>query len=140
MKTNDGYKLLAARVLLSAIFIMGGIGKITGWEGSVGYTGSVLPYPELFTAIAIVLELGGGLMLLFGYKIKWAIKGLIVFTLAASVLYHNDFADQTQMIMFMKNIAIVGGLLALCVVGAGSVSCDGKCEKKEETTEDPVID
>src|SRR5436190_14867140 len=84
---------LVGRLLLAAIFITSGFGKITGFEGTVGYIASKgLPLPQLGAIIAIVVELGGGILLAIGYKARWAALALAVFTLAAGILFHNYWA------------------------------------------------
>lgn len=113
---SQGYLKITARVFLSAIFVIIGFTKLTNFAGTAAFIGSAgLPMPEVFTAIAIIFELGGGLMLLFGWKKRIAIKMLIVFTVIATALFHIKglTTDQNQTIAFLKNLAIVGGLLAL---------------------------
>jgi putative oxidoreductase len=106
---------LLGRILLAAIFISSGFGKITGFEGTVGYIASKgLPMPQLLALGAIVVELGGGLMLLVGWKTRWAAAALLVFTALAALLFHDFWAAppdqaQNQMIHFMKNICMAGG-------------------------------
>jgi len=116
---------LAGRVLLALLFIPAGYQKIGGFTGTAGYIGSVgLPLPEVGAALAIAVELGLGLLLLIGWRTRIAALGLAGFTLAASVFFHNYWgvaAEQAmvQQLMFFKNIAIVGGLLAIAAFGAG---------------------
>lgn len=123
---------LAARVLLALLFIPAGISKITGFAGTAGYIGSVgLPLPELGAVIAIVIEAGAGLALLVGLGTRWAALALAVFTVLASIFFHAFWAlpaeqQMMQQLMFMKNIAITGGLLALVAFGAGGWSLDAR--------------
>jgi putative oxidoreductase len=123
---------LAARILLAVLFVPAGFGKIAGFAGTAGYIGSVgLPLPEVGAALAIVVELGGGLALLAGFQTRIAALALAVFTLAAGVFFHAYWsvapeAAMMQQIMFMKNVAISGGLLALVAFGAGAWSVDAK--------------
>lgn len=124
----DVSKLLG-RILMALIFIMSGWSKLMGFEGAVGYAGTVLPFPEVMVVIAIILELGGGLMLLVGYKMYYAASGLILFTVV-SLAFHTDFADQTQMVMFMKNLAMVGGLLYMKACGPGKFALGGNMKKE----------
>lgn len=122
---------LVGRLLLAALFLPAGIAKIGGYAGTVGYIASKgLPLPEVGAAIAIVVEVGGGLALIAGLGTRFAALGLALFTLAASVVFHNYWAlpaDQqmVQQLMFFKNIAVVGGLLTLAAWGAGAWSLDG---------------
>ena len=127
--TQDGLALIG-RVLLAALFIPAGFSKIGGFSGTAGYIGSVgLPLPEVGAAIAIVVELGLGLLLLAGFKTRLAALVLAVFTLVAAVFFHNYWAmpadkAMMQQLMFWKNIAIAGGLLAFTAFGAGRFSID----------------
>ena len=126
MTTLHNTGALTGRILLAALFIPAGISKIVGFEGTVGYIASVgLPLATLAAITAIVVELIAGLALLVGYRIKLAAVILAVFTLVATVLFHNFWAmpaDQAymQQLMFMKNIAVVGGLLMVAALGGGT--------------------
>ncbi|VTU29047.1 Inner membrane protein YphA [Variovorax sp. PBL-H6] len=121
---------LIGRVLIALLFVPAGFGKLTGFAGVVGYIGSVgLPVPQLGAAIAIVAELGVGLMFLVGYKTRIAAIVLAVFTIAASIFFHNYWAlsadkAMVNQLMFFKNIAVAGGLLAFAAFGAGRFSLD----------------
>ena len=115
---------LVARILLALIFVTAGWGKLgAGYAGtqqymaSMGVSGALLP-------LVIFAELGGGLGVLFGALTRLAAAGLAVFSLLAAMFFHTDFANQMQSIMFMKNLAIAGGLLTLAVHGAGAWSLD----------------
>jgi len=112
--------MLVGRVLIAIIFIVSGWAKITGFTGTVTYTGTVLPFPELMVVIAIILEFVGGIMLLVGYKVRLAAAGLILFTTVAALGFHTNFTDQMQTVHFMKNLAIIGGLLYVKSFGAGA--------------------
>jgi putative oxidoreductase len=115
------------RLLLAILFILSGLGKLGAPEATQGYIAAVgLPLPMLSYLIAIVVEVGGGLLLLVGYQTRIASLALAAFTLAAAVLFHNNFADQNQMIHFMKNISIIGGLLQVAAFGAGALSIDAR--------------
>jgi len=126
---------LVGRLLLAYMFIPAGFGKIAGFAGTVGYAASAgLPLPEVGVAIALAIELFGGLALLFGIGTRWAALALAVFTAVASFFFHNYWAmpaDQQMMqqLMFGKNLAIVGGLLAFAAFGAGRLSIDAKLGK-----------
>src|SRR5258706_14179606 len=106
---------LVGRLLLAAIFITSGFGKITGFEGTGGYIASKgQPLPQVAAITAIVAELGGGILLAIGYKARWAALVLAVFTLAAGFLFHDYWAVDAaqkmgQQINFWKNIAMTGG-------------------------------
>lgn len=121
---------LLGRIFLSTIFILSGVGKITEFAGTAGYIGSVgLPLPEAAVVIAIVIELGAGLALLFGWKTYWAAKILILWVLILAVIFHRDFSDANQMGHFLKNISIAGGLIFAKLHGAGKYSLDMRSSK-----------
>ncbi len=121
---------LVGRILLALIFITSGFGKITGFEGTVGHIASKgLPLPQVGAIIAIVVELGGGILLAIGFKARWAALALAIFTLAAGILFHNYWAVEAaqktfQQINFWKNIAITGGMLMAFAFGPGRYSVD----------------
>lgn len=113
---------LLGRILLSAIFIMGGFNKLMNPAGTAGYMKTALvplPSPELLVWGVIGLELLGGLAILFGVLSRSAALALAGFTLVAAVLFHWKPGDQVQHIMFMKNLAIAGGLMLLAANGPG---------------------
>lgn len=110
---------LVARVLLGQIFLLAGLSKLgDGYAGTAGYMESV-GVPGGLLPLVIALEIVGGLMVVVGFKVKWAAYALAGFTLLAGVIFHANFADQMQMILFMKNMSIAGGLLLLSVHGSG---------------------
>ncbi|MBS1211271.1 MAG: putative rane protein [Proteobacteria bacterium] len=123
---------LAARILFVALFLPAGIGKLTGFDGTVGYIASVgLPLPAVGAALALVVEIAGSLALLAGYGTRIAALVLAAFTLVASFFFHAYWAapaDQAYVaqLLFFKNIAVVGGLLALAAHGAGRWSLDAR--------------
>lgn len=120
---------LLARLMMGQIFLIAGLQKIGGYEGTQGYMESA-GVPGMLLPLVILVEAGGGLALIIGWQTKLAAMVLALFTLAAAVLFHNNFADQMQMIMFMKNIAITGGLMLLAVYGAGGYSVDSHRNKR----------
>lgn len=123
---------LVARLLLVALFLPAGLNKLTGFEGTVGYIASVgLPLATVGAVVAIVVEVGASLALLAGFATRWAALVLALFTLGASVFFHNYWAmpaDQqfVQQLMFFKNVGVVGGLFALAAAGAGAWSLDAR--------------
>jgi putative oxidoreductase len=115
------------RVLLAHIFVISGVGKIANPAGTIGYIQSVgAPLPEVAYAIAVFVELVLGIALLVGFKARFSAAGIAVFTVAAAFLFHNNFADQMQQIMFLKNLTITGGLLLVVAFGAGGFSVDNR--------------
>lgn len=128
---NADWLALVGRVTLSLIFILGGFGKITGFAGSVAYaTSAGMPFPELGIVVAILIEFVGGIMLLVGYKTRLAALALAVLIVPINYYFHADFAQQLQMTMFMKNVAILGGMLMAAAHGAGKFSVDNWMLKK----------
>ena len=122
---------LVGRILIALIFIFSGFGKITGFEGTVGYIASKgLPLPQLAAIGAIIVELGGGIMVVAGWKARWAAAAMFLFTAVAALIFHNFWAApvgeaQNQMVHFMKNVSMLGGLLYVVVYGSGPLSLDG---------------
>ena len=123
---------LVGRLLLALLFLPAGISKIGGFAGTAGYIASKgLPFPTVAAAIAIMVEVVGGLALIAGFGTRWAALALAGFTLVATFFFHNYWgvpADQAmvQQLMFFKNIAVVGGLLVLAAHGAGAWSLDAR--------------
>jgi putative oxidoreductase len=121
---------LAARVLMSIIFIISGWSKLVGYSGTQGYFASMgIPLPALVTPLVILIELGGGLALLFGFKARWAAGVLALFSIATALVAHTNFADANQMNNFMKNLAMAGGYLLFVKYGAGLPSIDARTER-----------
>ena len=123
---------LIGRILLALIFITSGFGKIAGFAGTAGYIASKgLPLASVVAALTILIELGGGLAVLFGFLTRWAALALAVFCVLAGVIFHAYWgvpADQVmgQQINFWKNISIAGGFLVLAAFGPGAISIDAK--------------
>ena len=130
MNPTKDWAALVGRVLLAIVFIPAGFSKIGGFAGTAGYIASKgLPLPEVGAAIAIAVEIVAGIALLVGWKARWAALVLAAFTLVASVFFHAFWAvppeqHMTQYLMFMKNVGIVGGLLALYAFGPGRLAID----------------
>lgn len=124
------WALLVGRILVAFLFVPAGFAKLTGFAGTTGYIASVgLPLPALGAVIAILVELGLGLALLFGFKTRWVALVLAVFTVVTAVIFHNYWAlpeaqKAMMQINFAKNMAIAGGLLAFYAFGAGRLSID----------------
>ena len=118
---------LVGRILLAAIFVLSGVGKIFAAEATLGYITAVgLPFPQLALLGAVVLEIGGGLALAVGYKTRLAAAALAVFSLVAGLIFHGAIGDQNQFIHLLKNFAIAGGLLQVVAFGAGPLSLDAR--------------
>ena len=119
---------LLGRVLLGHIFLLAGINKIGGYESTQGYM-EAMGVPGILLPLVIVLEVAGGLAIIVGFKAKWLAYALAGFSVVAGLIFHADFGDQTQMILFMKNMSIAGGLLLLATHGSGEWSLDAKLRK-----------
>jgi len=121
---------LAGRLLMALLFLPAGIGKLTGFAGTVGYISSVgLPMAQLGAVVALVVEIGGGVALIAGYGTRLAAIVLAAFTLVASFFFHAYWAvpaDQQLIpqLLFYKNMAVIGGLLTIAAWGAGAWSVD----------------
>jgi putative oxidoreductase len=121
---------IASRLLMALIFIISGWEKLTSFSGSEGYISSLgIPLPGLVTPLVILIELGGGLALLAGFKTRWVAGVLAAFAVGTALIVHNNLADQAQSIHFMKNLAIAGGLLLFVKYGAGEASIDERMRK-----------
>lgn len=119
----NSFGTLIARSLMGVIFLLAGLHKVSGYAGtqaymeSMGVAGALLP-------LVILLEVGGGLALIVGLGARFNAAALALFTLVAGFLFHGDFADQMQSILFMKNMVIVGGLMLLAIHGPGAWSLE----------------
>ena|SRR5688572_7366009 len=121
---------LVGRILLALLFIISGFAKIGGFDGTAGYIASKgLPMPQVLTALTILVELGGGILLAVGWKARWAALAIAVFTLLAAFLFHNFWTVTGPERMgefnnFWKNISMVGGMLMVAAFGPGRYSVD----------------
>jgi len=126
MNVRQRWVSFLGRVLLSLIFIISGIVKIMDPAGTIAYIESAhLPLPQVAYVVALVVELGLGIALLVGFKAQLAAAGIAVFTFVAALMFHSNMADPMQVIMFLKNITIIGGLLVIIAFGPGGYSVDG---------------
>jgi putative oxidoreductase len=126
------YGPLAARVLLAQLFIISGAGKIGGFAGTAGFmAGAGLPLPNVLLTLTIALEVGGGILLVLGWQARWVATAFFGFTFLSAVIFHpfwnSDAASVfSQMNNFMKNLAIMGGMLYVMAYGAGPLSLDAR--------------
>jgi len=125
MNTIQNFAELAGRVLLSAMFLLSGIGKITGYAGTQAYMASQGVPTDLLPAV-IAVEVLGAIAIILGWNTRVAAFLLGGFTLLSALIFHSNLQDQMQMIMFLKNVAIAGGFLFLVAHGAGALSLDRK--------------
>jgi putative oxidoreductase len=118
---------LAGRVMICALFLLSGWGKVNAPAATIGYIESVgLPLATLGFAIAVTIEIGGGLALALGYRSRIAAALIAVYSIAAALAFHRHFADPNQFVHFMKNVAIAGGLLQIVAFGPGRFSLEAR--------------
>ncbi len=123
----NGAVLVLARLLISILFVFAGFGKLADIAGTAGWFGSIgLPAPTVVAVLVGLLELVAGLAILVGFKTRIAAIALAVFTIAATLIAHTNLADQIQMLMFLKNLSVTGGLLVLASFGPGPISVDAR--------------
>ena len=125
MEWLKAFGSLIGRVFLVIIFINSGIGKIGNFEGTTQYMAKFgMPYTSFFLFGAIVFELVGSLSVIFGYFTRFGALLILIFLIPTTLIFHTNFSDRIQMIMFMKNLSMFGGCLLLISVGAGRLSLD----------------
>lgn len=115
---------LIGRLLLASLFVVEGWSKIKGYSGAAAYM-QRFSVPAALLPPAIVVELGGGLLLALGWQTRLAALALAGFCILAALLFHTNFADHNQLLHFQKDLAIAGGLLAFVAFGAGRFSIEG---------------
>jgi putative oxidoreductase len=132
MKTeNTTFVPAIGRVLLATIFIFSGIGKLMAPAATIGYiTSAGLPFASLALAIAIAVELGGGLLLALGIRTRLVAAALAAFSIVTGLAFHSAIGDQNQLIHLLKNFAMAGGLLQVVAFGAGAFSFDNRGNAK----------
>jgi putative oxidoreductase len=132
---NTDYRTYLAplgRFLLVAIFLFSGAGKIANPSGTIAFIGSTgAPLPAVGYALSVAVEIGVSALFLIGYRTRAAAAILALFCVATAVLFHNNFADQNQMINFMKNFAMAGGFLQVVALGAGSFTLDARLSRSK---------
>lgn len=118
---------LVGRTAIAAIFVLSGLSKLAAPAATIGYIQSVgLPLPQVSLAIALVVELLGGVALILGYRTRLVASVLAVFAIATALAFHSALGDQNQFIHFFKNVAIAGGLLNVIALGGGAWSLDAR--------------
>jgi putative oxidoreductase len=124
------YLPFLGRLLIGLPFAMSGLGKLAAYSTTTAMIAAAgLPVPPLAYAVAVALELGGGVLLVAGYQVRPIAAALAVFCVAAGVSFHSNFADQNQMIHFLKNVMMAGGLLQIAAFGAGAISLDNRLSR-----------
>ncbi|MDB6044616.1 MAG: hypothetical protein JWM63_3167 [Gammaproteobacteria bacterium] len=129
---------VVARLLLAQLFVLAGLGKLgAGYAGTQAYMQS-MGVPGGLLPLVIVLEIGGGLALIAGFLTRWAALALAVYSVVAALIFHHNFGDQNQMILFTSDIAVAGGLLLLYVHGAGIFSLDSRTRGSRRVGGNPL--
>ncbi|MCP1205791.1 DoxX family protein [Pantoea sp. B550] len=130
MKKFEDVGLLLARILMPILFITAGWGKITGYAGTQQYM-EAMGVPGFMLPLVILLEFGGGLAILFGFLTRFTALFTAGFTILTAFLFHSNFAEGVNQLMFMKNLSIAGGFLVLGLVGPGAYSLDRLISKRK---------
>lgn len=116
---------LTGRALLASLFLVSGLGKLAAPAGTIEYIASTgLPFPELALVGALIVEIGFATSLLSGYRTRSVAAVMALFSLTTAVVFHNQLGEQGQLIHFLKNLSIAGGLLQVAAFGAGALSLD----------------
>ena len=123
--TRSDVTSLVARILMSVMFILAGWNKIGGYAGTQGYM-EAMGVPGMLLPLVILLEIGGALALIAGWQTRLAAYALALFSIVSALIFHSNLGDQMQMILFMKNWAMAGGLLVLAANGAGAYSLENR--------------
>ena len=126
--TIQNYAELGGRVLLASLFLIAGLGKVGAYGATAGFMASV-GLPGVLLPLVIATEVLGAVAIIIGWKTRIVAFLLAGFGVLSAAIFHNNFADQTQMVMFLKNLSIAGGLLLLVVHGAGRISLDHRPAK-----------
>jgi len=130
MKNQSDALALVGRILLGSIFVLSGFQKLMGFSGLIaGIAGKGLPLPEVLAVLTVAIELGAGLLLVVGWKARWAALLLFLFTIPITLTFHNFWAMEgveaaMNKIQFLKNVSIMGGMLLVAAFGPGRYSLD----------------
>lgn len=135
MQALQAVASLVGRILLVAIFLVSGYGKLMDPAGTRQFMANMghLPYVDVLFVCAVIVELGGGLMVLAGWKARLAALVLCLFLIPVTLTFHTNFADSMQQLHFLTNLSIMGGLLMVVAYGAGAISVDGLCCRRVAT-------
>jgi putative oxidoreductase len=134
------YLPFMGRLMIGLPFAMSGAGKLTAYGATISMiTAAGLPFPPAAYGVAVAVELGGGLLLTLGYRARIVAAVMAIFALATALTFHTHFADQNQMINFLKNVMMAGGLLQIVAFGAGAISLDSRRQGAELTSRPAAI-
>jgi len=123
MSNLKDVNILVSRLLLSILFIVAGYGKLHGYEATAGYM-EAMHVPRLLLPLVILLELGGGLAIVFGFLTRFTAISIGIFSIVAALIFHADFSNETNQLMLMKDFGLAGGFFLLASIGAGRFSID----------------
>ena len=127
VNTSTRFLPFVGRLLIGGIFLMSGLSKLPAYTYiTAAISGAGLPFAPLGYAVALVVEIGLGLLLAIGYRARAAAFGLAIWCVMTALFFHSNFADQNMMIHFLKNLMMAGGLLQIVHFGAGAVSLDAR--------------
>ena len=137
MMNDKAYVNLIGRVLMGLIFVMSGINKIADPQGTQQYMAAmgITTATTFLYAGAVFLEVAGGLSLVLGVWAKWGAAALILFMIPTTLIFHTNFGDQNQTIHFLKNLAMIGGLLYVTIYGSGRLSVDRGVSRRDQDAE-----
>lgn len=127
MNTTQNFVELLGRILLAALFLIAGLGKIGGYAATQGYMES-MGLPGALLPLVIALEVGGALAIIAGWRTRLVAFLLAGFSIVSALVFHSALGDQVQFVMFMKNFSIAGAFLLLVARGAGDWSLDARRE------------
>lgn len=128
------YLPFVGRILIGLPFAMSGLSKLAAYGPTIALINAAgLPLPPVALAVAVAVELGGGLLLILGYRVRVVAVALAAFSIATALSFHTNFADQDQMIHFLKNVMLAGGLLQIAAFGAGALAIDNRRNTGEPT-------
>ncbi|MFO1392532.1 MAG: DoxX family protein [Steroidobacteraceae bacterium] len=127
METSQKLADLAGRIMISAIFLVTGLGKVAGYAATQGYM-TAMGVPGMLLPLVIAVEVGGSIAIILGWHTRLIAFLLAGFSVLAALIFHHALGDQVQFLMFMKNIAIAGGFLLLVARGPGEWSLDARAE------------
>jgi putative oxidoreductase len=121
---------LIGRILVSVIFLISGINKIFNFGGTQQYMEmNGMPLTAIFLIAAIIIEVLGAIAIILGYKAKWAALILVIFMIPTTLIFHSNFGDPMQQIQFLKNLAMIGGLIYVALYGSGPFSIEYEDDK-----------
>jgi putative oxidoreductase len=123
----ESYAAAVGRLLLIALFLVSGFGKLAAPAATKAYIVAMgLPLPDLSFWISVLVELGGGVLFLIGYQTRIVALGLALYSIATALIFHHNFAEQNEMLHFLKDLAIAGGFLQVAAFGGGALSLDAR--------------